>query len=253
MMSTYVLIHGGYHGSWCWEKVIPLLERKGHVVLAPDLPGHGHDQTPAKAISLQTYVDCVGKILAAQPKPVILVGHSLGGLVITQTAEEHPHQIRLLVYLTALLPRTGESLIQLVQKDTGSALRESTVIFEEQGSYITREEDRVRFFYTYCAEEDINRAKALLVPEPLAPVMTPVATTAERFGRVPRAYIECLRDQALSPFFQKKMYTDLPCQRVLSLNTDHSPFFSAPEALAAHLHALSGEAEGIEQGAGKAV
>jgi pimeloyl-ACP methyl ester carboxylesterase len=70
-MSTFILIHGAWHGGWCWYKVIPLLEKEGHTVLAPDLPGHGRDKTPVLAVSLQLYVDRVCQLLDAQRKPVL--------------------------------------------------------------------------------------------------------------------------------------------------------------------------------------
>ena len=65
-MSTYVMVHGSWHGAWCWYKVIPLLEQAGHTAIALDLPGHGRDWTAAGDISMQSYVDSVCKILDAQ-------------------------------------------------------------------------------------------------------------------------------------------------------------------------------------------
>ena len=85
-MSTYVLVHGSWHGAWCWHKIIPLLEQAGHQAIAVDLPGHGRDWTDARDVSLQSYVESVCDILDAQPEPVILVGHSRGGIVVSQTA-----------------------------------------------------------------------------------------------------------------------------------------------------------------------
>ena len=75
----------------------------------------------------------------------------------------------------------------------------------------------------------------MLVPQPSSPYIDLMQTTKENFGRVPRVFIECLKDQALSPEFQKGMYTKLPCQRIMTLDTGHSPFLSAPGALVAHL------------------
>lgn len=86
-MSTYLLVHGAWHGGWCWRKVVPLLEAQGHKVLAPTLPGHGEDKTPAAAVTLRSYADTICRLAGAQTKPVILVGHSMGGIVITQAAE----------------------------------------------------------------------------------------------------------------------------------------------------------------------
>ena len=77
-MSTYVLIHGAWHGGWCWKKVVPLIEKEGHTVVAPDLPGHGEDKRPIAEITLQAYADRVCQILDEQSEPVILAGHSMG-------------------------------------------------------------------------------------------------------------------------------------------------------------------------------
>ncbi len=78
----------------------------------------------------------------------------------------------------------------------------------------------------------------MLLPQAAAPFATAVLTTAENFGRIPRVYIECLRDRAISPSVQRQMYTALPCRKVITMDTDHSPFFSAPEELVAHLTSL---------------
>ena len=87
-MSTSILVHGAWHGSWCWDKVVPLLEQADHQVQALDLPGHGQDKTPLREVTLATYTNCVCEALDAQTEPVILVGHSPGGLAITQAAGE---------------------------------------------------------------------------------------------------------------------------------------------------------------------
>jgi len=73
----------------------------------------------------------------------------------------------------------------------------------------------------------------------LAPFATPLALSEENFGQIPRAYVETLQDRAVSPPFQKEMYKKLPCQKVVSMTTSHSPFFSAPEELAGHLEFLA--------------
>jgi hypothetical protein len=77
--------------------------------------------------------------------------------------------------------------------------------------------------------------------EPLAPLATPITVSTERFGRVPRVYIQTLQDRVVSPAAQKQMYTATPCQRVFSLETGHASFFAAPDKLAAHLLSLSQE------------
>lgn len=237
-MSAYVLVHGAWHGGWCWEKVVSLLRKAGYKVEAPDLPGHGKDKTPIREVSLQAYADSICKILDAQPEPVILVGHSMGGVVITQAAEYRPEKVRTLVYLTAYLLRNGESIAQGAQRDTESLLPPN-LVFSEDFSYCTVKDEVIReTFYGDCSDEDVARAMSLIVPQSASPFLTPVDISEQNFGRIPRIYIECLRDRAVCPSEQKKMYTDLPCERVISMNTSHSPFLSAPQELAAHLTSL---------------
>jgi pimeloyl-ACP methyl ester carboxylesterase len=234
-MSTYLLIHGSWHGAWCWYKVLPRLERAGHRVVATDLPSLGIDRTPIGQISLETWTDSVCRILDAQDEPVILVGHSRAGILISQAAEKRPEKVKALIYLAAFLLRQGESLLQVVQKDDASMVLPNLVMAENQSSATVRQSAIKEIFYGNCSEEDLALARLLLVPEAMAPLATPISVGQSNFGRVPRVYIECMQDKAIPPALQKKMYTALPCQKVISMDTDHSPFFSAPEALVTHL------------------
>jgi pimeloyl-ACP methyl ester carboxylesterase len=237
-MATYVLIHGAWHGGWCWDKVVPLLRKKGHKVEAPDLPGHGKDKTPIREVSLQGYADRVCKVLDAQSEPVILLGHSMGGIVISQTAEYRPEKIKTLVYLTAFLLQNGEFMLQVGGGDTEALILPNLIMAEDQSFATVKEEAIKQVFYGDCSDEDVARAKKLLVPQAAALFGTPINITEKNFGRIPRVYIECLRDRAISPSVQKKMYETLPCRKVVSMDTSHSPFFSAPEALVDHLVSL---------------
>ncbi|MGD8286801.1 MAG: alpha/beta fold hydrolase [Desulfobacterales bacterium] len=234
-MSNYVLIHGAWHGGWCWKNIIPLIEKEGHSVVAPDLPGHGKDKKPITEITLQAYTDRVCQILDEQSEPVILVGHSMGGVVITQTAEYRPEKIKTLVYLTGFLLQNGEFLLQLAEPDTKALVLPNLVMAEDQSYATIKEEALKEVFYADCSDEDVEFAKSQLVPQAAAPFATPVSSTEENFGRVPRVYISCSRDKAISPSVQEKMYKALPCEKIVSLETSHSPFFSAPEELANHL------------------
>jgi pimeloyl-ACP methyl ester carboxylesterase len=103
LVSSIHLIHGAWHGRWCWEKLIPKLERNGHTVVARDLPGLGSDRTPAAEITLQAYVDAVCGQLAKEAEPAVVVGHRMGGVVISEVAERIPEKVKALVYLTAYL------------------------------------------------------------------------------------------------------------------------------------------------------
>lgn len=227
-MSMFVFIHGSGNGGWCWDKVTALLTQAGHEVIAPDLPGHGNDKTPVREVTLQSCVDHVVQILDTQLKPVILVGHSTGGLVITQTAEQRPGMVKALVYLSAFLLQNGERCVD--RHDPESLARENLVLSNDGGNERVKE-----MFYSDCSDKDIAWAQSLLVPAPLQIAFTPVATSENNFGRVPRYYIECLRDRAITHSCQRRMYTALPCKHVFTLDTSHSPFLSAPQALVDHL------------------
>jgi len=119
--------------------------------------------------------------------------------------------------------------------DTEAVVMANLTMAEDQSYSSVKEEILKEAFYVNCSDEDIRFAQPLLVPEASAPFLTPVITTEEKFGQIPRVYISCLRDKAISPAIQEKMYTNLPCKKIFRMDTDHSPFFSAPEDLARHL------------------
>jgi len=222
--------------------VLPRLEKAGHRVLAPDLPSLGIDKTPIAQISLDAWTDSICQLLDNQEDPVVLVvGHSRGGILISQAAERRPENVKTLVYLAAFLLRDGESLLQVAQMDGGSMVLPNLVIADDQSCATVKKAALKEVFYGECSEEDVALAGLLLAPEALAPMRTPISISDRNYGRVPRFYIECLRDKAIPPALQKKMYTALPCQRVISMDTDHSPFFSAPEALVTHLLSIDSD------------
>ncbi|MCR8641657.1 alpha/beta fold hydrolase [Paenibacillus sp. N1-5-1-14] len=234
-MAKYVLIHGAWHGKWCWDKVKPLLTQAGHEVEAIDLPGHGDDQTPLDQMSLATYVDKVVRVLDEASEPVILVGHSMGGVVITQAAEYRPDKIASLVYLSAFMPLDGGSLMGLAMTDRGALVFPNMVMAEDRLSCTIREEALREIFYMDCSEEDYERAASLVGNEATAILEAAVSLSSDNFGRVPKYYIECLKDKALSNDLQKRIIASLPFEQVFVLDTDHSAFFSAPEKLVEHL------------------
>ena len=239
-MSTFVLVHGGWAGGWYWEKVVPLLEGAGHRVLTPDLPGHGADPTPVPQISLDSYVHRVVDALDTVAEPVTLVGHSSGGVVVAQATELRPEQVGCAVYLCAYLPRDGQSVLDVGGSD-GQGLVVPNLVLSDDGTTVTIREDVVReALFADCSEEDYRRAIARFRPEPLAPATAPVTLTAANFGRVPRVYVECRRDRAISPELQRRMYEATPCAEVVSLDTGHSPQYCAPATVANRLQAVIG-------------
>jgi len=237
-MSTFLLIHGAWHAAWCWYRLVPRLEQAGHTVIAPDLPAMGRDRTSVKRVSLATWRERVCEMLDAATEPVVLVGHSRGGIVISEAAEHRPDRIRMLVYLSAFLPSNGESLFDLAGRDSSSLVPTNMVMSEDKTSSVIRAEALREAFYGECSEEDFALARLCVQPEPTVPLATPVQISAANFGRVPRLYVECLRDKAIPLSLQRQMQAAQPCERVLQIDTDHSPFFSRVDELAAHLCTL---------------
>jgi len=238
-MSTFMLVHGAWHGAWCWRKVLPRLKKLGHDVLAPDLPGLGLDNTPLAQVTLPMWREHLCHMLDEQPGPVVLVGHSRAGVVISEVAEHRPDKVALLVYLAAFLVPSGRCLFDLAQQDTESVLSQHMKISPDKTFATVRPSALREAFYGDCADEDFEFARAHLKPEPLVAFTTALSLSEQNFGRVPRVYIECLRDRAVPPALQRSMHAALPCREIVQLDADHSPFFSRPDELTEHLHRLA--------------
>jgi pimeloyl-ACP methyl ester carboxylesterase len=114
-MATFVLVHGAWHGGWCWQKVIPFLEEASHEVYAPTLTGLAERASElSPEVGLDTHIqDIVGELVKKNLHGVILVGHSYGGMVITGVVDQVPERIAHLVYLDTFVPRDGESMADI--------------------------------------------------------------------------------------------------------------------------------------------
>ena len=229
--TQFVLIHGAWHGGWCWEKVRPLLEKAACEVYTPDLPGLGDDITPIQEISLATYVDSIVTLLGALPSPVVLAGHSMGGIVISAVAEQVPEKISTLIYVTGHSPKDGESLLQNSLEDRDSLLRAHRQIHKDEGYALIAADKVKECFYHLCADADVAKAIPRLKPQALAPMLTALSLSKENYGRVRRCYIKCSEDRAITPCLQQRYMDNFPWQDSVTLKSDHSPFYSCPEEL----------------------
>jgi pimeloyl-ACP methyl ester carboxylesterase len=240
-MSVFVLVHGAFvGGGWSWGKVKSLLEAQGHSAIAPDLPGSGSDRTPLKEVTLQKYVDRIANLINEQSESVVLVGHSLGGITLSQTNEVVPDKISKLVYISAYLLQNGESNQSKAQEpEHASSKLLAWADFTEESLGI-KPEGLKEVFCADCSDEDVEQLKAKGQPQAFSPTGTPLQVNPDPNAyREKRYYIETLQDQCVPNAIQKKMYTALPCQQVMSMNTSHSPFFADPEKLVSYLSALS--------------
>lgn len=246
-MATFVLIHGAWHGGWCWEFVAPLLEAAGHQVVAPDLPGMGGDKTPLGEITLERWGRFVESVVREQGEPVVLVGHSRGGIVISQAAEYAPDCLAGLVYLAAFLVPNGRTLHETMQMIPPRRESDGSLVMAPDGTATIAPDAVKRVFYNTTSDDLVARAAALSGPEPMVSFTTPLKVSDARWGRVPRSYIMCTEDRAIAPHLQRVMVEALPCREVLTMTTDHSPFYSAPDALARHLIGLAGRLPGQDR------
>lgn len=229
-MATYVLIHGSWHGGWCWEKLISLLKAKDHQVYAPDLPGHGKDKTPIQEITFKHYVDALCNLLDTIEEPVILVGHSMGGIVISQAAEYRPQKIAKLIYLAAFLPKNGESMMTVAHQQAPTRFVKMMKVVPEENAFYFPKEAMQAFSYHLAPADVIDAIQDRICVEPLQPLQTPVMLSEARFGQIPKMYIECLEDRAILLETQRKMTRETNCE-IVSLPCDHGPFYSDPKSL----------------------
>lgn len=215
---------------------MPLLDCAGHRVLAPDLLGLGRDPTPLASITVDDWADQIAALATAQDEPVILAGHSRGGIVISAAAERAPEHIQLLVYIAAVLTVPGETLFETLEK-AGGMLDDAELprAFLEDGTIAPPRAEAGRIFYNNTTREWAERAASLLNPEQPQVFTAPLNLTAKRYGSIQRAYIECTADRAIPIHAQRAMQRRQPCDPVITMATDHSPFYSDPDGLAAIL------------------
>jgi alpha-beta hydrolase superfamily lysophospholipase len=230
-MKTFILIHGSWHNAWNWHKVIPLLEKAGHKTIAIDLPGMGRDKTPIKDVRLKTTVEQICEIIDSVEDKVILVGHSKNGIMISQAAEYRPDKIDKLVYLAAYLIPNGKTQREYSIQDVGGVLKPYVKMSEDSSSHTLSPDIYKEGLYEDCGDDITEMAKYILSAEPVESGITPLELSEENYGRVPKIYIECSNDKAVTPFIQRKMYTETFCERVYRLPSSHSPFFSMPKKL----------------------
>jgi pimeloyl-ACP methyl ester carboxylesterase len=237
--NTYVLVHGSWLGKFCWAEVVPMLETMGNTVITVDLPAHGDDLTPPEQVSLDSYRDAVLAVVGDRNN-IILVGHSMAGMVISAVAEAIPAQLKALAYLCAYLPQSGENLYQLATEDKESLA----------GRY-WRQEYPENYSPAWIASEGIAEVfgadcppqlQELLVkkhrPEPIPPLATPITLTEDRYGSVPRYYIETLQDRTVSHQLQTLMLSRVSVKQRFQLPSSHCPFFSMPSQLVNYLTKL---------------
>jgi pimeloyl-ACP methyl ester carboxylesterase len=218
-MAVFGLVHGGFHGAWCWDRLIPELSARGHDSVAMDLPLEDPDA------SLADYVDAVVESLDGVHEPVILVGHSMGGLVIPHVAHRRP--VAQLVFICAMFDNLpGAELVDSLPKPTVRAFDSSILTEVAPGLRVVEPEAAVTHFYPDCDPADAAWAVSQLRPMGSAaghPLTAP-------WPVVPSTVITTSDDR------QRDLAVEVVAPRLgveaIVLPGGHSPFLSQKEALA---------------------
>ncbi|MEX2555147.1 MAG: alpha/beta fold hydrolase [Actinomycetota bacterium] len=216
---TFGLVHGGAHGAWCWERLIPELERRGHRAIAMDLPCEDEGAGAAE------YATVVVDALREFEEPVALVGHSLAGLTIPLVAHARP--VRRMIFVCGLLPEPGLSF-----RDQQAA--EPDILFPYKGG---RAGLRDRFYH-HCAPEDADRAMERIRDQALKPYVE--VTPLKEWPGVPAGYVLCTEDRASNPAWSRRVVPErLGIRPIELVGSDHSPFLSRTKELACVLEDLA--------------
>jgi pimeloyl-ACP methyl ester carboxylesterase len=198
-MSTFVLVHGAWHGGWCWRKLTPLLRAAGHEVYTPTLTGLGeraHLGNPA--VGLATHVQDVVNVLAYEDlTDVVLVGHSYGGMVIAGVAHAVPERLAHLVYLDAFVPEDGQSMLDLGPPERRESMtrrvREEGDGWRLPSLQPVPWEQFVRDVYLVTDPAEVAWLAARLGPHPFKTITDPVRATNPAAATLPRTYVRCLK------------------------------------------------------------
>jgi pimeloyl-ACP methyl ester carboxylesterase len=231
-MSTFVLVHGAWHGAWCWELLIPELEARGHNAVAVDLPSRSTRAGSSR------YARTVVRAIRNVDEPVTVVGHSLGGLTIPLVGAERP--VERLIFVCALLPVPGASVVEQeeVEPDLfcpgfGDDLRRDRI----GRSHWPEPLKSIPWLFGKCQPGPAAAAAGRLGPQGRRP-------SEERWPlpalpAIPVSYVLGREDRAINPEWSRRAATERLGVAPIELDSDHSPFLSAPGELAAVLDELA--------------
>lgn len=228
-MAAFGLVHGAWHGEWCWELLQPELESLGHRVVTVELPSDDPGAT------FTTYAETVVDAVAAEGDDLVLVAHSLAGLSVPIAAAELP--ARRLVFLCALLASPGRSFVGQLETETDMLLPRYLNGLgkpDEQGRREWVDFDVARdVLFNDCDDELARRAFDRLRPQALAPYIEPCPL--EALPDVDYGYVVCSDDGIVNPEWGARAARERLGVEPVELPGSHSPFLSRPEALAATL------------------
>jgi pimeloyl-ACP methyl ester carboxylesterase len=231
-MTAFVLVHGAWHGAWCFERLGGELERLGHVARAVDLPCDDPD------VGCEGYATTVVDAIADLDGDVVVVGHSLGGLTIPRVAAVRP--VRALVFLCALVPVPGSSLVDQMRADDGPlpAGFGAALQRDARGRSFWPQGTAASGMYPDCSEADARWAAARLRPQGQLPSTDPAPRSP--LPGVPRVSVVAAEDAAISPAWSRRAARELLGVEPVELPGGHSPFLTRPAELARLLVDVAG-------------
>jgi acetyl esterase/lipase len=258
LMTTYaqqskpalVLVHGAWYGNYAWTKLTPLLKSKGITVVSFDLPGYAGDKSRAAEFTLDDYVKKVATVANGIPGKVILLGHSMGGAIISAASEVlGPEKVEKLIFLDAFLLQNGQSILaQVSQMDAataaaGNAAEKKLILnflefSEDRKLCVVPADKKIQVFCHDCPKEDVAVINANPVWQPVAALATPISVSDSKYGVIPKYFIQCVNARDLD---RSSILNNVKLEKVYTLPSSHSPFFSMPEKLAEIISDINGQ------------
>jgi pimeloyl-ACP methyl ester carboxylesterase len=239
-MKSFVLVHGAWSDASSWQQTSTHLSHAGHLVASPNLPSHGTDQTPPGGVSIEDYVRTVIDAADHLGGPVVLVGHSMAGTVISLVAEQRPDLVTHLIYVAAFLLPSGKSLYGFTQSSPGMATSALGPALRPGDGVLVVDPDQ--FVNAFCADANVEVASSALCalrPEALAPLGTPITVTDKAWGSVPRSYIHTSEDRCVSPASQLEMVGAVGVGATRTITASHLVMLSQAAELAQAIIDLS--------------
>lgn len=228
----FILVHGAFQGAWCWERVIPELERRGHSAVAVDLPGHG---TRVKERATTTsYTQAVVELI--EPGDVLVGQAEVGGWTVSMAADLVPANVARLIYLAASSPIEGKSMLETAPVNVSDIdLRAylQTIETEHNGACLQFDaEAAANFLFNDCTRADQQWACDHLCPQPLEPVSTPVSLSSFWTADIPKSHILCTNDRTNTIEYSNDLLRRQGLRSCAAIDASHSPFISQPETTA---------------------
>ena len=196
MAENFVLVHGAWHGAWCWAAVINQLEMLGDRAYAVDLPGHGMNRADRASVTLDSYVNSVAEFIEQRNlSNVVLAGHSLGGLTIPGVAAKIPRRIKRVVWVTAIVMLDGQQLVDASSPLTAAvqARPDKSIPIEMMGP------DFLKGLTNDMTPEMIKYVMSALCPQPGGPMLAPVSMKPYFDTGIPSSYLVCEDDATPVP------------------------------------------------------